>query len=76
MFDSYSVDYKPRERNPTRGGCVAILINNSLMNRRINGLNNKLEIIVVKIETIDLIFNLISYYESNGNEFSPQILRY
>jgi exonuclease III len=71
-FDSYSVYYKPRERNPTRGGGVAILVNNSLMNRRINGLDNKLEIIGVKIETIDLSFNLISYYEPNGNELSPQ----
>ena len=75
-FDSYSVYYKPRERNPTRGGGVAILVNNSLMNTRINGLNNKLEIIGVKIETIDLSFNLISYYEPNGNELSPQILRF
>ena len=61
LFTVYSVYYKPRERNSTRGGGVAILLNNSLMNRRINGLDNKLEIIGVKIETIDLSFNLISY---------------
>ena len=30
-FDSYSLYYKPRERNPHRGGGVTILVNNFIM---------------------------------------------
>ena len=49
-FDSYIVYYKPRQRNPTKGGGVALLIKNSILNTRIFGLDENLEIIGVKIE--------------------------
>ena len=66
-FDSYSVHYKPRSLNPTKGGGVAVLISDSIINSRIGGLNENLELVGVKIETQNLDFNFFSYYEPKGN---------
>ena len=69
-FDAFTLYYKPRLRNPTRGGGVAILVNNALINTGINGLDDNLEILGVKIETLDFSFNLVTYYEPKGNNLS------
>ena len=41
-FDSYTVHYKPRRINPSRGGGVAIIVKDSINHTRINGLDEKL----------------------------------
>ena len=73
-LDSYTLYYKPRICNPTRGGGVAILVNNSIISTKIEGLDNNLEIVGVKIETVDFSFNLVSYYEPKGNNLSTDAI--
>ena len=46
---------------------MAIIVKDSINHTRINGLDEKLEVVGVEIETSDLNFSLISYYEPQGN---------
>ena len=58
-FDFYSIYYSPRKINSSCGGGVGLLIKNTIQYVEIEGLNNELEIVGIKIETGDLCLNLI-----------------
>ncbi len=58
----------------TKGGGVALLIKNSILNTRIFGLDENLEIIGVKIEAGNFSFNLVTYYEPKGDSLSAEAI--
>ena len=70
MTLKYRLSTKYKKKTKKKTGGVAILVNNALINTGINGLDDNLEILGVKIETLDFSFNLVTSYEPKGNNLS------
>ena len=62
-FDSYYVYYKPRIKNPSDGGGVAILVRDVIPHTRImSGLADNLENVGIRVENGSNFLNLIALY--------------
>ena len=63
-FDGYTVYYKPRTKNPTKGGGTAVLVKSIIPNSELTSLDNQLDNVGRKIEIKEILFYLISLYAS------------
>ena len=69
-FDGYSTYIKVRNLNPDHGGGVAILIRSGITHSLINGLDDSLEIVGLKVEVKEVCFDFFSLY-SPPNQVIP-----
>ena len=60
-FDGYSAYIKTRNLNPDHGGGVAILIKSGIPHSRINGLDDSLEIIGLKVDLNEVCFDFLVF---------------
>ena len=76
-FDSYKVYYKPRSTgDPECGGGTAVIVKDTIEHSRIIDLDKDPDHVMIKVETDDFCFNLVSLYAPSNSLTKETIMKY